>query len=168
MPLSMYQASVPLFIRQLQNLSAVLTIGETHAEAKKIDPLVLTSARLAPDMLPLNRQIHLATDSIKGMAARLSGTQNPSYPDTETTFPELQTRIAKTIAFLENIKAEQVDGSEDREIILKTGGTERKFTGRDYLLNFVIPNAFFHLTATYAILRHNGAGLGKLDYLGAL
>ena len=168
MSLTMYQASIPAFIRILGNLSAILTKAEAHAAAKKIDPLVLTDARLAPDMFPLTRQIQIATDGVKGCAARLAGIEVPSYADTETTFPELQARIEKTVAFLKSVSAAQIDGSEEKAITLKVGGRELNFKGQPYLFNFVIPNFYFHVTAAYAILRHNGVEIGKMDYLGAL
>jgi hypothetical protein len=168
MPLSMYQASVPVFVRILENLAAILKKAETHAEARKIDPAVLINDRLAPDMFPLARQIQIATDGAKGGVARLAGIEIPSYADTETTFEELQTRLAKTIAFLNSVSADQVDGSEERTITLKLRGTDASFPGQPYLLNFVLPNVYFHVTAAYLILRHNGVELGKMDYLGAV
>ena len=166
MTLSMYQASVPTFVRGLNNLSAILTKAAAYAEAKKIDPSVLINARLAPDMFPLSRQVQIACDVAKGGVGRLAGVELPSFPDTESTFDELQARIAKTIAFVESIKAGQIDGSEERDIKLKVGGNEMSFKGQSYLLSFVIPNVYFHITATYAILRHNGLDLGKKDFLG--
>lgn len=168
MSLSMYQASVPVFIRMLTNLSAILKKGEAFAETKKIDPSVLINARLAPDMHPLSRQIQIATDGVKGGCARLAGVEIPSYADTETTFAELQERLAKTIAFLKTLTPEQIDGSEDRTITLKVGGGEMKFPGQTYLLNFVFANFYFHATATYLILRHNGVEVGKMDFLGGV
>src|SRR5271170_5251370 len=166
MSLSMYQASIPTFIHGLNNLSAILTKAAAYAEAKKIDPSVLVGARLAPDMFPLSRQIQIATDGVKGGAARLAGIDVPSYADTETTFDELQVRIAKTIAFLQSVSAKQIDGSEERDITLKVGGKEMNFKGQAYLLGFVIPNFYFHTTTAYAILRHNGLDIGKKDFLG--
>src|ERR1700733_690458 len=144
MTLSMYQASIPVFVRGLNNLSAILTKAAAYAEAKKIEPSVLINARLAPDMFPLSRQVQIATDGVKGCAARLAGIEVPSFPDTETTFDELQARIAKTIAFLQSVKAAQIDGSEDRAITLKAGPRELNFKGQAYLLSFVIPNFYFH------------------------
>ena len=167
MSLSVYQVSIPVFIHGLNNLSGILTKALSFAESKKIEPSILVNARLAPDMFPLSRQIQIATDVVKGGAARLAGIEIPSYEDTETTFEELQARIAKTITFLESIKAEQVDGSEERQINLKVGGNELNFTGQVYLLQFVIPNFYFHITTTYAILRHNGLDIGKKDFLGS-
>lgn len=164
--LSMYQASVPVFLKTLGNLSQILAKAEAYATAKKIDPVVLINARLAPDMFPLARQVQIASDGVKGFAARVAGVEIPSYPDTETTFAELQARIAKTVDFLKTFTPEQIDGTEEKTITLKAGGTERSFTGRDYLLHFVIPNFFFHVTTAYGILRHNGLEVGKKDFLG--
>jgi hypothetical protein len=166
MSLSMYQASVPVFVRMLENLAEILKKAEAHAETKKIDPSVLINARLAPDMFALSRQIQIATDGAKGGAARLAGVEIPSYPDTETTFAELQARIAKTVGFLKNLSAEQIEGSEDRTITLKVGGSDASFPGHTFLMNFVLPNLYFHITAAYLILRHNGVEVGKMDYLG--
>ena len=167
MPLSMYQVSIPTFVRALGNLSAILDKATAHAVARKIDPAVFINARLAPDMFPLSRQVQAAGDSAKGCAARLAGIEVPRYEDTETTFPELQARIARTVTFIQAVKAAQVDGSEDRTITLKLRGRDVNFTGRDYLLNFVLPNFFFHATTAYAILRHNGLEIGKTDFLGS-
>lgn len=168
MSLSMYQASIPVFVRMLRNLSAILDKAVSYAEAKKIDPAIFINARLAPDMFALNRQIQIATDSVKGCAARLAGIEVPSYVDNETTFAELQARIAKTIVFLESVNATQIDGSEDHNISLKIGGQEMNFSGQQYLLYFVLPNFFFHINMAYAILRHNGIEIGKRDYLGSI
>jgi hypothetical protein len=165
MTLSMYQASIPVFIHGLENLSAILSKAEAYATVKKIDPSVFINARLAPDMFPLARQIQIASDGVKGCGARLSGIEVPSFPDTETTFAELQARIAKTVAFLQTLNAKQIDGSEDRAIQLKVGPRELSFKGQQYLTHFVIPNFYFHITAAYAILRHNGVDIGKQDYL---
>ncbi len=166
MSLTLYQASVPPFVRMLGNLSAILGKAAAHAEAKKIDPAIFVNARLAPDMFPLNRQVQIATDMVKGCAARLAGIEVPSYEDNETTFADLQARVTKTIAFLQSVSAEQIDGSEARPIQLKFGSRELNFLGQPYLLDFVIPNFHFHLTTTYAILRHNGVEIGKKDYVG--
>jgi hypothetical protein len=166
MSLSMYQASIPTFVRGLQNLSAILAKAEAYATAKKIEPSVLVNARLAPDMFPLSRQVQIASDGVKGCAARLAGIEVPSFPDTESTFSELQERIAKTIKFIQGVKPAQIDGSEDRTVTLKMGGQEKNFQGQPYLLDFVIPNFYFHITAAYAILRHNGLDIGKKDFLG--
>ncbi|MCE9632787.1 MAG: DUF1993 domain-containing protein [Methylophilales bacterium] len=166
MSLSMYEASIPVFVKFLSNLSTILEKAATYAEAKKIDPSVLINARLAPDMYPLSRQIQIATDIVKGCAARLAGIEVPSYEDTEATFPELQGRIAKTVSFLQSISPSQIDGSEERSVTLKLRGKDVTFLGQPYLLNFATPNLYFHTTVAYAILRHNGVELGKMDFLG--
>ena len=166
MPLSMYQLSVPVFTRVLGNLSAILDKAVADAEARKIDPQVFLTARLAPDMHPLTRQVQIVSDAVKGCVARLAGIEAPSFPDTETTFPELKERIAKTVAFAQSVKAEQIDGSETRSVKLTFPGGEFNFSGQDYLLNFAVPNVYFHTTAAYAILRHNGVPVGKRDFLG--
>ncbi|TWB82673.1 hypothetical protein FBZ87_101382 [Nitrospirillum amazonense] len=166
MSLSMYQASVPVFLRLLGNLSAILDKAVAHAEAKKIDPAVLVNARLAPDMHPLARQIQIASDAAKGAAARLAGVEVPSFADTESTFADLQARIAKTVDFLKSVTPAQIDGSEERTITLKIRGEDVPFPGQAFLLFFAIPNFFFHVTTAYDILRHNGVELGKMDFLG--
>jgi hypothetical protein len=163
----MYDASIPAFIRTLNNLSAILDKAAAYAEAKKIDPAVLVNARLAPDMFPLSRQVQIATDGVKGCAARLAGVEVPSYPDTESTFPELKARVAKTVDFLKSFKPTQIDGSEERKVSFKVGGQERNFLGKPYLFEYVIPNLYFHVTTAYDILRHNGLEIGKKDYLGS-
>jgi hypothetical protein len=166
MTISMYQASVPAFQRALKAFDAILDKATAYAEERKIDPAVLTSARLAPDMHPLNRQVHLLSDTAKGACARLAGVAVPSFADTETTFPELKARIAKTLDFIASVRPDQIDGSETRDISLKAGSRELSFKGQDYLVRFALPNFYFHVTTAYAILRHNGVPIGKLDYLG--
>ncbi|WP_269532993.1 DUF1993 family protein [Chitinimonas sp. BJYL2] len=166
MSLSMYQASIPVFIRMLGNLSNLLDKALAHAEAKKFDPTILVNGRLAPDMFPLSRQIQIATDGVKGCAARLAGVEIPSYADTETTIDELKARIARTVAFLQTFTPAQIDGTEDKTVTLKLRGEETQFQGQPYLLDFVLPNLYFHITTAYAILRHNGVEIGKRDYLG--
>ena len=166
MSLTMYQASTPVFIRMLGNLSSILDKATAHAEAKKIDPAIFINARLAPDMYPLSRQIKIATDMAKGCAARLAGIEVPSYEDNESTFPDLQARIAKTVTFLQSVSAEQINGSEERKVTLKLRDKEISFLGQPYLLNFVLPNFYFHITTAYAILRHNGLEIGKMDFVG--
>ncbi len=168
MSLSMYQASVPVFSRMLDNLSAILKKAEAHAEAKSIDPAVLVGARLAPDMHPLSRQVQIANDAAKGVVARLAGIDPPSFADTETTFAELQDRIAKTKAFVNGLSADQIDGSEERILTLKLRGSEINVPGQAFLLNIALPNFYFHVTTTYLILRHNGVELGKMDFFGGL
>jgi hypothetical protein len=168
MTMSMYQVSIPVYIRMLTNLSAILDKAMAEAEAKKIDLSALTKSRLAPDMLPFTFQVQTATDHAKGSAARLAGIEPPSFPDTETTFPELKARIAKTIDFLKTVKPEQIDGTEERKITLKLRPGEFHFTGQSYLLGFALPNFYFHVTTAYALLRHNGVELGKRDFIGAI
>lgn len=167
MSLTMYQASIPAFVRMLTNLHGILEKAAAHAEAKKIDPNIFVNARLAPDMYPLSRQIQIATDMVKGCAARLAGIEVPSYADDETSLPELQARINKTIAFLNSVSAQQIDGTEEKMIHLPMRTRELNFAGQAYLLNFVLPNFYFHLTTAYAILRHNGVEIGKMDYIGS-
>jgi hypothetical protein len=167
MKISMYQELVPVAIRQLENLSNILNKGAAHAAAKKIDESVLINARLFPDMFPLSRQVQIACDAVKAGAARLAEIEIPSHPDTETTFEQLQERIQKTIAFLKTVKAEQIDGKEDLKISYVQRNKESNFIGLPYLQNYVLPNLYFHITTTYAILRHNGVEVGKKDYLGS-
>ena len=166
MTISMYQASVPVFTRMLNNLATILEKAAAHAEAKKIDPAVLINNRLYPDMLPLARQIMIASDTAKGGAARLAGVEPPSYEDNETTFPELIERLRKTIAYLNTLKPTQIDGSEKKTITLKARGDTLTFEGMTFLLNRALPNLYFHVSTAYAILRHNGIDIGKKDYLG--
>lgn len=166
MNISMYQASAPRFANILTNLSAILDKAQAHAETRKIDPAVLMGCRLFPDMFPLVRQVQIASDTAKGSVARLAGAEIPKYEDTEQTFAELKARIAKTIDFVRSFKPAQLDGSEDREIVLKLGGREVKFTGMQYLLGHATPNFYFHVITAYDILRHNGVELGKRDYIG--
>ncbi|TAM08372.1 MAG: DUF1993 domain-containing protein [Paraburkholderia sp.] len=166
MSISMFQASVPVLVRGLTNLQAILGKAQAHASEKQIDPTVLTSARLFPDMLPLSRQIHIATDTAKGCAARLAGVEAPKFDDVEVTFDELHTRIQKTIDYLQTFKPEQIDGTEEHAITLKMRTGPIEFIGLNYLLTFVLPNFYFHITTAYDILRHNGVEVGKLDYLG--
>ncbi|SDS13190.1 DUF1993 domain-containing protein [Pseudomonas oryzae] len=168
MSLSMYQASIPVLCRGLENLAALLRKAAAHAEARKIAPAVLLDARLALDMFPLVRQVQIVSDTAKGCAARLAGIAVPSFADTESSFAELQERIARTLTFLQGITATQVDGSEERPIVLKAHEREIHFSGQAYLLTFALPNFFFHLTTAYAILRHHGVEVGKQDYLGPL
>lgn len=167
MTISMYQASVPSLIRSLSNLAAILEKAAAHAEAKKIDPSVLIGSRLYPDMLPLSKQVQIASDISRRGAARLAGVDAPDMPDTETTFAELIERTHKTIAYLRTLTPAQIDGSESKEIVLPIGGDRSMtFAGMPYLLSFVLPNVYFHVTTAYGILRHNGVELGKMDYLG--
>jgi hypothetical protein len=166
MALSMYQASVPVFRRALTNLSAILDKGAASAAQRKIDFSVLLNMRLAPDMFPLVRQVQGASDNAKGAAARLAAIDPPKFPDTETTHEELKARVARTLDFLASLQPAQIDGSEQREITLLLGTGPITFTGQDYLLNFALPNFFFHVTTAYDILRHAGVEIGKRDFLG--
>lgn len=166
MSLTMYQASVPVFIKMLGNLERLLRKAEAHAKARKIDPSVLLNARLYPDMFALMRQIQLTADFAKGTTARLAGVEVPKFPDTETDFAGARARIQKTVKFVKTVKAAQIDGSETREIVLPIGGTPTKFKGQNYLLTFALPNFYFHAATAYAILRHSGIELGKRDFIG--
>ncbi len=167
MPLSMYQASVPLFRTQLASLAAILEKGAAFCAARKIEPSVLLTARLAPDMFPLSRQVQIATDMARGCAARLAGQEMPPWENTETTFAELEERIRRTLAYLETFTPAEIDGSEERPVELKSGGNTLKFPGQRYLIGFVIPNFLFHVVTAYDILRHNGVEIGKRDFLGS-
>ncbi|HTI19063.1 MAG TPA: DUF1993 domain-containing protein [Trinickia sp.] len=168
MSLSMYQASVPVFVRGLSNLRTILGKARAHAEAKKIAPEVFLTSRLYPDMFPLTRQVQIACDVVKFGAARLAGLEAPSFPDTEATFDELEQRIDKTLAYIQQVDASQIEGSETRVVNVKLPSGTIEFTGVAYLFDFVLPNLYFHSTTTYAILRHNGVEVGKLDFLGKL
>jgi len=166
MNMSMYRASVPVFINSLRRLSAILKKGAAHAKANGIDPSVLVQSRLRPDMFTLAQQVQAASDTAKGAGARLAGRQPPSFPDKEQTFAELVDRVNKTTAYLRTLKPKQIDGSEDRDVILRFPGITLEFTGADYLLGFAMPNFYFHVTTAYAILRYNGVNVGKMDFLG--
>lgn len=167
MPLSMHQASVPVFIRALKGLSTVLTKAALHADAKGFDPAALLQARLYPDMFPLTRQVQICTDFAKGAVARLAGEDPPAWADDEVTFDDLIARVEKAAAYVASLAVERIDGSEDREITLVRRGQSSVVTGQSYLLDQAMPNFYFHLTTAYAILRHNGVEVGKKDYLGA-
>jgi hypothetical protein len=167
MTISMYQASAPLFDKMLGNLAAILAKATDWAQTRKIDPAVLLAARLAPDMFPFTRQVQIACDFGKGTCARLAGLDAPRYEDNETTIAELQARIARTRAYIATLGAAQIDGSEERHIRFKAGQRELEFKGLAYLTGFALPNFYFHYTMAYAILRHNGLGLAKGDFIGA-
>ncbi|KRA40109.1 DUF1993 domain-containing protein [Pseudoxanthomonas sp. Root630] len=165
--LTMHRASVPVLLRALKTLRHVLEKGEAHAREKGYEPVVLLQSRLAPDMLPLVRQVQIATDTAKFAVARLTATESPRFEDVETTFDELYARLDAVSAYLRTFDEAALQGSEDRIITLTTRTRgELVFDGRDYLFGFVLPNLFFHVTTAYGILRHNGVSLGKLDYLG--
>jgi hypothetical protein len=166
MNISMYQASVPRFGNTLRNLSAMLDKAQAHCEAKKIDPAVLATARLFPDMFALARQVQIACDTAKGAVARLAGVEVPKHEDTEQTFAELKARIAKTLQLVESFKPAQLDGTEDKAIEIKLGKREVTWLGLQYLLGFALPNFYFHAATAYGILRHNGVELGKSDFIG--
>lgn len=169
MSLSMYSASVPVLRQMLTSLSKVLAKAQEHATEKKIDPAALLGARLFPDMFPLVRQVQIAVDFAKGISARLANTEVPSWPDTpEAGFDELQALITRALAHIDSLGAEQFEGSQSREIVLRAGTPkERKLRGEVYLLQYGLPQFFFHVTTSYAILRHNGVEIGKRDYMGS-
>ncbi len=164
--MSMYQASIPQFTKMLSNLSNILKKGEEFAKAKNIDDTVLVGSRLAADMFPLAKQVQIACDQVKNGMARLAGVEPPKFDDNESTFAELQERIAKTIAFAKSIKPEQVDGTEAKEIKFSIREWNFEFVGDQYLMTWIIPNFYFHVTTAYNILRHNGVEIGKSDFLG--
>ncbi|MGL6223871.1 MAG: DUF1993 domain-containing protein [Steroidobacteraceae bacterium] len=168
MQITMYRATVPVFARALRNLIAVLQKGEASATARKIDPAVILSYRLAPDMFPLTRQVQIATDMAKGCVSRLAGVEIPAYEDQEATFGELIARLEKCIAYLESFKPGQIDGTEDKTITLKRPTGDVSYPGLQYALEYVTPNVYFHCTSAYAILRHCGVDVGKKDFIGPL
>ena len=166
MTISMYQASVPVCTRALNNLIAILGKAKAHAEAKKIEPDVFVSCRLIADMHPLSRQIQIASDVAKNGIARLAGVEPPPFPDEEKTLAELVERLEKTVKYLETFTPAQIDGQEDRTITLKLGSNTMEFKGLPFLLTFILPNLFFHVTTAYDILRENGVDIGKRDFIG--
>jgi hypothetical protein len=153
-------------INALNNLSHILDKAQAHIDAKKIDASGLIQFRLYPDMLNFTRQVQIASDTAKGVVARLAGVEIPVYEDNEQSIADLKARIAKTIAFIQGFKPEQIDGTEDKDIITKRGEKETHYKGMQFLLGHAIPNVYFHTTTAYAILRHNGVEVGKRDYLG--
>ena len=166
MKISMYEASIPTFLHSLRNLKAILQKGVAHAESKKFEPTLLATTRLAVDMLPLTRQVQIASDAAKGAAARLAGVDAPKFEDNETTIAELIARVDKTIDYLQSFKPEQLDGSEERTITIPTPRQTFSFPGLIFLRHWALPNFFFHVTTAYNLLRHNGVEIGKADYLG--
>ena len=168
MSISMYQASVPAFVSGLTNMKGIFEKASAHAQTHKIEPAVLLNARLYPTMFPFTRQIQIAADFAKGTTARLAGIEVPKYEDGEASFADLAARIDKTIAFIKSVKAESIDGSEDRAIEMSAGTQTLKFKGQTYLLSFSLPNFYFHLTTAYAILRQGGVNLAKKDFIGPL
>lgn len=167
MSLSMHQASAPAFLRALANLRHVLALGEAHAEARGFDPGLLLQARLSPDMLPLVRQVQIATDMATRGCARLAGVEPPAFPDEETDFAGLYARIDRARANVESYRPAQIDGSEARAVsVPRRGGDPLQMDGQAYLLHFLLPNLFFHCSTAYAILRQAGVPLGKADFMG--
>jgi hypothetical protein len=164
----MYNASAPVLRQMLTALADVLKKAEAHAVEKNIDPNAYLQARLFPDMFPLLKQVQIAVDFSKGIVSRLGGVDVPSWPDTEVTFADLQTLLAKILAYIAGFKPEQFEQSESREIVLRPGTPkEKKLVGSSYLYHYALPQFFFHVTTAYAILRHNGIEVGKRDYMGA-
>ena len=168
MSMSLYEVTVPVFVKTLANLKAVLAKAKAHALERKIEEAAFVNARLYPDMFPLSRQVQIATDIARGCAARLAGVEPPSYEDKEQTFDELAARIDRTIEYMSGLDKKQFDGAGAREITRPIRGQPHTFTGANYLLQFATPNVFFHTTTAYDILRHNGVPLGKADFLGTL
>ncbi len=168
MSLSMYQASVPVFTQMLTSLLGILDKAAAHGAAMKWDPTVPATLRLIPDMLPFNKQIQIASDHAKRCTARLAGVEPPKYEDNEVSIPEFKARVAKTLDYLKTFTPAQIDGSEDRQISFPSGGGTRTLSGQAYLLNYAMPNFYFHATTAYAILREAGVVIGKQDYVGSL
>jgi uncharacterized protein len=168
MSLSMHSASVPVFVRMLGNLLNWLDKAEAHAAARKFEPSVLLSVRLAPDMLPFTRQIQIACDAAKFGVARLAGVEAPKFEDNESSFDELRERVRKTIDYVKSLPVDQIDGTEDKDVTVPRRDGPMIIKGEPYLKHFVMPNFYFHVTTTYALLRHNGVDLGKGDFLGSL
>ena len=168
MTISMYQASVPVFVKGLTNLKAILEKAAAHAQENKIDDTVFVTARLYPNMLPLSKQVQIASDFARGTAARLAGAEPPAMEDNEKTLADLIARVQKTIDYVKPFTAAQVDGSEARSITRPVRGQPKTFTGINYLVQYALPNFYFHTATAYDILRHNGVEIGKSDFLGAL
>ncbi len=166
MAFGLYQAAVPPCLQMFSGLSGVLAKAASHAAERKIDPAVLLQSRLYPDMLPLVRQVQIATDSAKAGGARLAGVTAPSYPDTEASFDDVQARIAKTVAFLQGLDPAAIDAAATRTIAFTVAKHEMSMTGPDYVTGWMLPNFYFHVTTAFAILRHNGLEIGKRDFLG--
>ena len=167
MSITMHSASAPIFVSLLGNLTTWLDKAEAHAAAKKFEPSVYMTARLAPDMLPFANQIQIACDTAKFLVARLAGIEAPKFDDAETSLADLRARVAATIAFVKSVPAASIDGTEDKDVTLPRRGGPIVMKGQAYLTQFALPNFFFHMTAAYALLRHNGVELGKMDFLGA-
>jgi uncharacterized protein len=168
MSITMHSASVPVFVRMFGSLLQWLDKAEAHAAAKKFDPQVYLSARLAPDMLPFTKQIQIACDAAKFGVARLAGMDAPKFDDTEASLAELRVRVQKTLEFVRSVPANQIDGTETKDVVIPRRDGTMTLKGEPYLKHFVLPNFYFHVTTTYALLRHCGVDLGKSDYLGSL
>jgi len=168
MSLSVYAVTVPVFVRALTNLAAILDKAAAHCEAKKIDPAVLIGMRLYPDMLPLARQVRIACDFAKGAVARLAGQEVPRWDDSEVGFADLKARIERTIEFVSAFTPAQLDAAPGRSVTVTMRGEDKTFEAMHYLLAMALPNFWFHTTTAYAILRHAGVELGKRDFIGAL
>ena len=167
MSITMHSASAPVFVSLLEKLTTWLDKAEAHAAAKKFEPSVYMTARLAPDMLPFTNQVQIACDTAKFLVARLAGIEAPKFDDAETSFADLRARVAATIAFVQSVPPASIDGTEDKEVTLPRRSGPIVMKGQAYLTRFALPNFYFHLTAAYALLRHNGVALGKMDFLGA-
>jgi hypothetical protein len=168
MSITMHSASVPIFVRMLNNMGTWLDKAEAHAQARKFEPGVYLSSRLAPDMLPFTKQIQIACDAVKFGIARLAGIEAPKMEDDEASFADLRVRIRKTLDFIQSVPAEKIDGTEAKDVVVPRRDGSMTLKGEAYLKHFVLPNFFFHVTTVYALLRHNGVELGKSDFLGAL
>jgi hypothetical protein len=166
MAFTVYDALIPPMVHGLENLSRILDKAVAQAKSEDKDLSTLLEARLAPDMFPFSRQIQITSDVAKMGAAKLAGQEQPSFPDEEKTFPELQQRIAKTLDYVRSFQPEQFEGAEARTVTMKFPNGEMSFVGREYLTGFVLANFYFHITVAYALLRHNGIAIGKMDYLG--
>lgn len=165
MPINMYTASVPTFVRKLGSLSKWLDKAEAHAQAKKFDGSVYLAARLAPDMLPFTKQVQIACDGAKFCVARLAGVEAPKDDDSEASLAQLKARIAKTLAFIQSVPEAQIVGTDDKDISVPRRDGVMVMKGEAYLNHYALPNFYFHVTTAYALLRHNGVELGKSDYL---
>ena len=167
MSFSMYEASVPVFTQILNSLAAIIDKAEAHANEKNIEPAALLQARLYPDMFPFARQVQVAADFAKGCSARLAGVEVPRYEDTEKSFSDLRERIAKTLAFINDLPRDAIEASAQRDIVTGSGANTREFKGQVYLMHYAMPHFYFHATTAYALLRHNGVDIGKKDFIGS-
>jgi hypothetical protein len=166
MTVSMYKISVPIFVQFLNAQSACIDKAVAHCEAKQLDQSFLFNMRFFPDMYPYSRQVQQASTHAARCCSALAGTEMPDMANTEKNFAELKARLARTIDYCKTFKPSQIDGTEDKDITIKLGANERKFTGQALLLNFILPNFYFHCTTAYDLLRHCGIELGKRDFMG--